>query len=84
MFLEDEIFTLQFNPRLNQKFWPALIWIFLAEENLKDIPSGDNGTFQGLSGCPNLLTPTALWWELLKTETHITVFPSNAFVNSNE
>jgi hypothetical protein len=56
----------------------------LAEENLKDIPSGDNGTFQGLSGCPSLLTPTALWWELLKTETHITVFPSNAFVNSNE
>jgi hypothetical protein len=61
LFLEDEIFTLHFNPGLNHKFWPAAIWIiFLAEENLKHIPGGDNGTFQRLSGCPSLLAPTAV------------------------
>jgi hypothetical protein len=55
----------------------------LAEENLKRIPGGNNGTFQRLSRCPSLLAPTALWWELLKTENQITVFTSNAFVNSD-
>jgi hypothetical protein len=56
----------------------------LAEENLKHIPGGDNGTFQRISGCPSLLALTALWWELMKTETHVTAFPFNAFVNSDE